>query len=38
MGISPPLSEAFDKNMLFLKCQIGRAINLNHITQEKVEF
>ena len=38
MEIWLPLSEGFNKNILLLKSQIGRAINLNHIRQEKAEF
>ena len=40
MGIRLPLSEGFNrKNKPFLKCQIGRAIDLNPcIKREKAEF
>ena len=35
MGIWLPLSDRFNRNVVFLKCQIGCAINLNHIKKEK---
>ena len=38
MAIWLPLSAHLNKNKLFLKCQISRAIDVIHIQQEKAEF